>query len=54
MASLPGANLIDLRVLDANGMSSDSIVIAAIDRAISLKSQLQHPGDEPVDRPADL
>ncbi len=34
----PGANLIDLRVLDANGMSSDSVVIAAIDRAISLKS----------------
>jgi serine protease AprX len=35
----PGANLIDLRVLDAHGMSSDSIVIAAIDRAIALKSR---------------
>ncbi len=35
----PGANLIDLRVLDANGMSTDSVVLAAIDKAISLKSQ---------------
>ena len=35
----PGAHLIDLRVLDANGASSDSVVIAAIDRAISLRSQ---------------
>ena len=35
----PGANLIDLRILDANGMSSDSIVIEAIDTAISLKSK---------------
>jgi serine protease AprX len=32
------ANLISLRVLDANGMSDDATVIAAIDRAIQLKS----------------
>ena len=35
----PGANQIDLRVLDANGMSSDSVVIAAIERAVNLKSK---------------
>src|SRR4051812_38669521 len=35
----PNANLINLRVLDANGSASDSAVIAAIQRAISLKSQ---------------
>jgi serine protease AprX len=35
----PGAHLIDLRILDANGMSSDSVAIAAIDRAIALKNQ---------------
>ena len=35
----PGAHLIDLRALDANGMSTDSIVLAAIDKAISLRSQ---------------
>ncbi|MBV9308736.1 MAG: S8 family peptidase [Acidobacteriaceae bacterium] len=34
----PGANLIDLKVLDTNGEGSDSYVIAAIDRAIALKS----------------
>lgn len=34
----PGANIINLRVLDGNGSSTDSAVIAAIDRAISLKS----------------
>lgn len=34
----PGANLINLRVLDANGSATDSEVIAAINRAISLKS----------------
>ena len=33
----PGANIINLRVLDANGGGSDSAVIAAIDRAIDLK-----------------
>ena len=33
-----GANLIDLRVLDANGVGTDSRVIAAIQRAIQLKS----------------
>ena len=35
----PNANIIDLRVLDANGMSSDSAVIAAIEQAVALKSQ---------------
>jgi serine protease AprX len=34
----PNANLLDLRVLDANGMSSDSVVIAAIQQAVQLKS----------------
>ncbi len=34
----PGANIINLRVLDANGASTDSAVIAAIARAIALKS----------------
>ena len=33
----PGANIINLRVLDATGGGSDSSVIAAIDRAIDLK-----------------
>src|SRR4029077_5924986 len=33
------ANLIDLRVLDANGMSTDSAVIAAIQQAVALKSK---------------
>ncbi|MFZ3210712.1 MAG: S8 family peptidase [Terriglobales bacterium] len=35
----PNANLINLRVLDANGLSTDSIVISAISQAISLKSK---------------
>ncbi len=35
----PGASLIDLRVLDANGMSNDSVVIAALDRAVALRAQ---------------
>src|SRR6266853_2171126 len=35
----PGANIVNLRVLDANGGATDSQVIAAIHRAISLKSQ---------------
>ncbi|HEY6348694.1 MAG TPA: S8 family serine peptidase [Candidatus Angelobacter sp.] len=34
----PGAHIVNLRVLDGNGASTDSEVIAAIDRAISLKS----------------
>jgi serine protease AprX len=33
-----GVNLIDLRVLDQNGVGSDSNVIAAIQRAIALKN----------------
>ncbi len=35
----PGASLIDLRVLDVNGVSNDSAVIAALDRAVALKSK---------------
>ena len=34
----PNANIIDLRVLDSTGMGTDSNVIAAINRAIALKS----------------
>ena len=36
----PNASIIDLKVLDGNGAGSDSEVLAAIDRAISLKSLL--------------
>src|SRR5579864_3603142 len=35
----PGANIINLRVLNANGGATDSQVIAAINQAISLKSK---------------
>ncbi len=35
----PNANVLDLRVLDANGMSSDSVVIAALEKAVALKSK---------------
>lgn len=35
----PGASIINLRVLDANGAGTDSEVIAAINQAISLKSK---------------
>ncbi len=35
----PNSNLLDLRVLDQNGSSSDSIVIAAIEEAVQLKTQ---------------
>src|SRR5579871_5803545 len=35
----PNANMLDLRVLDANGSASDSQVIAAIQQAVQLKSQ---------------
>src|SRR5437588_1044245 len=35
----PGAHIVNLRVLDANGSATDSTVIAAINQAISLKSQ---------------
>lgn len=35
----PGANLVNLRVLDANGSATDSEVIAAISQAINLKSR---------------
>jgi len=34
----PQANLVDLRVLDVNGSGTDSMVIAAIQQAIALKS----------------
>src|SRR5260370_32476800 len=35
----PNDNLLDLRVLDQNGASNDSVVIAAIEKAVQLKSQ---------------
>jgi serine protease AprX len=35
----PNANVLDLRVLDANGSSSDSVVIAAIQKAVQLKNK---------------
>jgi serine protease AprX len=35
----PNANIINLRVLDANGQATDSTVIAAIEEAIALKAQ---------------
>src|SRR5581483_3929599 len=35
----PNANIVNLRVLDANGSGNDSSVIAAIQRAIQLKDQ---------------
>ena len=35
----PNANLLDLRVLDQNGASTDSVVIAAIEKAVQLKKQ---------------
>jgi serine protease AprX len=35
----PGANVLDLRVLDQNGSGTDSSVIAAIQQAISLKTK---------------
>lgn len=35
----PGANLVNLRVLDANGSATDSEVISAISQAINLKSR---------------
>lgn len=35
----PNANLLDLRVLDQNGASNDSVVIAAIEKAVQLKNQ---------------
>ena len=35
----PNANIVDLRVLDQNGASSDSVVIAAMQKAVQLKSQ---------------
>src|SRR5438445_910138 len=35
----PNANIVNLRALDANGQATDSMVIAAIQQAIALKSQ---------------
>src|SRR5580704_6204408 len=35
----PGAKIVNLRVLDVNGASTDSVVIAAINQAIALKSK---------------
>ena len=38
-ASRPNANIVNLRVLDANGNGQESDVIAAIDEAIALKDK---------------
>ncbi len=35
----PNANLLDLRVLDRDGMSNDSVVIAAVQQAVQLKGK---------------
>ena len=35
----PHANILDLRVLDQNGASNDSVVIAALEKAVQLKNQ---------------
>jgi serine protease AprX len=35
----PNADVLDLRVLDVNGSSNDSVVIAAIQKAVQLKNQ---------------
>jgi serine protease AprX len=35
----PNASILDLRVLDVNGSSNDSVVIAAIQKAVQLKSK---------------
>src|SRR5580704_4164940 len=35
----PHVNILDLRVLDQNGASNDSVVIAAIEKAVKLKNQ---------------
>ena len=43
----PKAQIVNLRVLDASGHGVDSAVIQAIDRAIELKSNLQHPSAQP-------
>jgi len=37
----PKSTLIDLRVLDANGQGTDSMVISAIDQAIALASRIR-------------
>ncbi|MGA3008356.1 MAG: S8 family serine peptidase, partial [Opitutaceae bacterium] len=39
IGTVPNANIINLRVLDANGQGTDANVIAAIDTAISLKTK---------------
>jgi len=39
MGIAPGAQIVNLRVLDANGAATDSQVIAAINQAVSLKSK---------------
>jgi len=39
VGTAPNANIINLRVLDANGGGADSAVIAAINRALQLKDQ---------------
>ena len=50
----PKVSIISLRVLDKDGVGSDSAVIAAIGRAIQLKSKYNIRRDQPITRPAGL
>ena len=50
----PEAMLINLKVLDAQGRGTDSRVIEAIDRAISLKGKVQDPRHQSLARQTDL
>ena len=49
-----GTSIIDLRVLDANGAGTDSLVIAAINQAIALKSRYNRRRDQPLVGPRGL
>ncbi len=47
----PGANIVNLKVLDANGEGTVSDVIDAIDWAVANREEVQHPDHQPVARP---
>ena len=46
----PNVSIINFHALDQNGRGTDASVIKAIDTAIQLQDQLQHPGDESFSR----
>lgn len=50
----PGASLIDLRVLDAHGMSNDSVIVSALERCGQPEVAVQHPSHQSVRREADF